>query len=79
MFQCAPQIGYVEEVNEEESLELVHLRMQKKAISRLGVLFDNYHVHCWWYEILDLIRKLVLNGLMVFIGEGTAAQVRLTA
>ena len=70
------QVGYIEGINaNEEFSDLVYLRMQKKASSRLGILYDNYHVHCWWYEILDLLRKLALNGLMVFIGNGSAAQV----
>ena len=29
----------------------------------------------WWYEILDLGRKLLLNGVLLFIGPDSAAQV----
>jgi hypothetical protein len=30
---------------------------------------------CFWYEPLDMLRKLALSGLLQFVKRGTAAQV----
>lgn len=29
----------------------------------------------WWFEVVELFRKLILNGVMVYIKEGTAQQI----
>uniref|UniRef100_A0A7S0MRJ9 TRP C-terminal domain-containing protein n=1 Tax=Pyramimonas obovata TaxID=1411642 RepID=A0A7S0MRJ9_9CHLO len=34
-----------------------------------------YHTRTWWYEIADLVRKLVLTGLITFIQKGSSTQV----
>ena len=53
--------------------------LEHKAYARLGVIFYSYHTGTWWYEIVDLLRKLTLTGLLVFLGPGSSGQVTLTS
>ena len=53
----------------------VFQKMEFNAISRVGFIFQMYHTRTWWYEILDLGRKLMLTGLIAFIENGSATQV----
>jgi Leucine-rich repeat (LRR) protein len=36
---------------------------------------DDYRPECYWFEPVDMLRKLCLSGLLQFVGRGTAAQV----
>ena len=42
---------------------------------RLGFIYYSYKEECWWYEIVELSRKLILNGCMVLIAEGLVTRV----
>jgi len=53
----------------------VNQRTEKLAHARMGVLYTAYHTQTWWFELVDLLRKLLLTGLIVFVGTGSAAQV----
>ena len=39
-----------------------------------GFALDDYNPACWWFEPIDLLRKLALTGLLQFVHRGTAAQ-----
>ncbi|KAM3570220.1 hypothetical protein VYU27_007700 [Nannochloropsis oceanica] len=41
----------------------------------LSFLYKAYKRQYWWFEIYELIRKLFLTGLIIFIAAGTATQV----
>eukprot|EP01043_Picozoa_sp_COSAG02_P021545 COSAG02_NODE_1097_length_14589_cov_6.159075_5_plen_1535_part_00 len=45
-----------------------------RARGRFGFALDDYRPACWWYEPVDLLRKLSLSGLLQFVHRGTAAQ-----
>ena len=49
---------------------------EQLAVSRIGFIFMMYHASTWWYEIADLLRKLVLTGLVTFIAKGSSTQAR---
>jgi hypothetical protein len=34
-----------------------------------------YHADSWCYEIADLLRKLVLTGVMVFVARDSSVQI----
>ena len=36
---------------------------------------DDYRPECWYFEPVDILRKLALSGLLQFVERGTAAQV----
>jgi len=61
---------------EEEHLTDGQLHERDTSL-RLGTLFMPFHTKCWWYEIADLGRKLVLNGLVIFFRQGSSSQVAL--
>ena len=48
---------------------------EKLAEQRIGFLFEAYHVQCWYWEIVELIRKFLLTGVMSLVSPGSAAQV----
>mmetsp|Transcript_34384 Transcript_34384/g.50329 ORF Transcript_34384/g.50329 Transcript_34384/m.50329 type:complete len:451 (+) Transcript_34384:131-1483(+) len=39
------------------------------AMENAGFVFTMYEVDCWWFEIFELIRKLSLSALIIFIGN----------
>lgn len=41
-------------------------------------IYFSYDEHVWWYEIFELFRKLFLNGIVVFVGPGSLAQIILS-
>lgn len=65
----------------EEEKEAVCLYLRRKNMrnhrnyERLGFIYYSYKEECWWYEIVELSRKLVLNGCMVLIAEGLVTRV----
>ena len=42
--------------------------------SQFGFAVEDFRAGCWWFEPVDLIRKLSLSGLLQFVHRGTAAQ-----
>jgi hypothetical protein len=38
-------------------------------------LMEDFSPECFWYEPVDMLRKLALSGLLQFVHRGTAAQV----
>eukprot|EP00961_Rhodomonas_salina_P159625 2149958-Rhodomonas_salina.1 len=49
--------------------------LERKAIEDLGFLFLTYKPRCWWYELFELMRKLVIVGTLAFVWDGTSSQV----
>jgi hypothetical protein len=69
------QIGFVG-LDHSTTQNLTFQYEERKAMTRIGLLVESYHTRIWWYELLDLARKLFLNACIVFIGNGSAGQVR---
>jgi hypothetical protein len=42
--------------------------------SLFGSVVEDFRAGCWWFEPVDLVRKLSLSGLLQFVHRGTAAQ-----
>ena len=51
------------------------LYSKSKLSERYGFCLDDYRPQCWYFEPVDMLRKLALSGLLQFIERGTAAQV----
>mmetsp|Transcript_34696 Transcript_34696/g.81350 ORF Transcript_34696/g.81350 Transcript_34696/m.81350 type:complete len:657 (-) Transcript_34696:235-2205(-) len=56
-------------------LRRFELLQEKKAVDRLGFLFLAYRPAMWWFEFMEMMRKLVISSVLVFVWEGTASQV----
>ena len=51
-----------------------HQQLEQRACAELGFLFAMYHTETWWFELLDLLRKFILTGAIMFLEKGSAAQ-----
>ncbi|KAF0691054.1 Aste57867_17666 [Aphanomyces stellatus] len=45
------------------------------TVARVGFIYAAYKDTFWYFEIVDLIRKLFMNGLVAFFGRGTVTQI----
>jgi hypothetical protein len=45
------------------------------AEDRVGFLFEAYRVECYYWEIVELLRKFLLTSVMSMVSPGSAAQV----
>ncbi|KAG2864518.1 hypothetical protein PC113_g4493 [Phytophthora cactorum] len=45
--------------------------------ARLGFIYAEYTHDYWWFEVVDLSRKLFLSGVIVFVENGSVEQVLL--
>jgi len=48
---------------------------ESRALARVGFLFQDFEPHCWWFGLADLLYKLAMTGLVVFVSEGTSTRV----
>jgi hypothetical protein len=46
------------------------------TVKRLGFLYDAYGPTAWWWEIEELMRKLLLTAIAVLLDAGSPLQVR---
>ena len=46
-----------------------------RSIKRLRFLYMNYEPNCWWFEIFETARRLVLTAGVSFLNPGTASQI----
>ncbi len=44
---------------------------ERIAIERMGFLLNAYQVSCWYWEMVELLRKLILTGILVVVYQGT--------
>jgi hypothetical protein len=43
---------------------------EDEVLELLGELFDAYTPGCWWYEIFEFYRKLLMTSVIIFAGSG---------
>jgi hypothetical protein len=51
--------------------------MKKQHIvqKEYGSIYENYNPACYYYDIVDLVRRLVLTGGLIMMGEESIAQI----
>ena len=47
---------------------------ERNAIDRLGVVFMEYKVEYWYYELFDMGKKIMMTSVLSFVMYGTAMQ-----
>ena len=53
-----------------------HLReLETRAKHKVGFLFEHYSPSCWYWEVVELGRKLALTSVLALIAPGSAGQV----
>ena len=53
----------------------VRVPEEKQALDKAGFLFADYHIGCWYWEVYDLCRKLVLSSVIIFVEPGKPSQI----
>ena len=53
----------------------VRVPEEKQALDRAGFLFADYHIGCWYWEVYDLCRKLMLSSVIIFVEPGKPSQI----
>jgi len=61
--------------SENEALE--HQEQATGIVMGLRFLFENYHSRAWYWEYIEVIRKLVLTAALIFLGGESRAYVGL--
>jgi len=51
------------------------LHSDEKCQDRLGFLFERYEPQCYWWEVTEMNRKLLLCSVIVFIVPGSITQI----
>ena len=58
---------------------VVHTRqlpaLRERALKEVGFLFSVYRANCWYFETLELLRKLLLTSVLSLIATNSASQV----
>eukprot|EP00945_MAST-04E_sp_MAST-4E-sp1_P005265 g5265.t1 len=66
-------------IHEEEEVVKQYLRIANlahhKVSDRLGFIYDCYNHDAWWWEVVELLRKMVLNGVMCLLLPDSPTQI----
>jgi len=60
--------------NRELIKRTVEEREDDTELMAKGFLFENYKPECWWFEIAETIRRLLLTSVLGLIEPGTDSQ-----
>ena len=60
--------------NKELIKKTVEEREDDSELMSKGFLFENYKPACWWFEIAETVRRLLLTSVLGFIEPGTDSQ-----
>jgi hypothetical protein len=48
---------------------------ERRVLKRVGFLTKNYKVQYWYFELLEMCRKLIMTSIVTFIYTGTPPQI----
>lgn len=51
------------------------LRLRREKLSSLRFLYESYRPYYWWWELVETFQRLLLTGILVIIGQGSAIQI----
>jgi len=49
--------------------------LEQRALRKVGFLFEAYTVQTWYWESVELMRKLILTSILALVAPGSATQV----
>ena len=70
-----PTLYFVALWRERAELVKTNHRYQNPKLRKLNFLWDNYEPEMWWFEVFECFRRLMLTGVLVFVGQGTSSQI----
>ena len=50
------------------------VRLEARYLRRYGQLYQMYEPHCWWWEMVEIVRKLLLIAILGYFRAGSAEQ-----
>ena len=48
-----------------------------EMITGLGFLFENYQTHSWYWELVEMSRKIILTSVLILVGEESRSYIGL--
>lgn len=48
---------------------------ERRALEAVGALFSDFHVKAWYWQVFELLRKLILSSVISFVSPGSSTQV----
>ena len=72
---------WAEPLTLEDELKAIKAFLERRNMrdhinyNRIGFIYYAYDEDAWFYEIVELMRKLILNGFAVLISPGTTSQI----
>ena len=62
-------------INNKESIKkTVEEREKDTELMSKGFLFDSYKPECWWFEIFETVRRLMLTSVLGLVEPGSDTQ-----
>ncbi len=49
--------------------------LEQRALRKVGFLFESYAIQCWYWEVIELGRKLILTSILALVAPGSATQI----
>uniref|UniRef100_K3W6S3 TRP C-terminal domain-containing protein n=1 Tax=Globisporangium ultimum (strain ATCC 200006 / CBS 805.95 / DAOM BR144) TaxID=431595 RepID=K3W6S3_GLOUD len=75
---CVPDMDNIDVQDEELAKYMKRKNLKDSTVeARLGFIYADYSQAYWWFEVVDLSRKLFLSGVIVFVQNGSVEQVLL--
>ncbi|TYZ62049.1 hypothetical protein PybrP1_007518 [[Pythium] brassicae (nom. inval.)] len=75
---CVPDMDNVDVQDEELAKYMKRKNLTDSTVeARLGFIYADYSQAYWWFEVVDLSRKLFLSGVIMFVQNGSVEQVLL--
>ena len=62
------------DLHEDSALDL---KAHRKIKKEFGAIYEHYTEECYYYDLVDLIRRLLLTGGLILVGGSSVAQVLL--
>jgi hypothetical protein len=50
-------------------------RLKRQKLLSLRFLYESYRPSYWWWELVETSQRLLLTGILVIIGQGSAIQI----
>ena len=72
---------YYKPTNDREKREValhylkIHNMHHHKTVERMGFIYHAYRTKTWWFEIVELCRKMIMNGLISIILPDSPTQI----
>ena len=71
----AHELGSEQEGLEKAIMERKRLERDDPGLESLSFLYGAYEPQCYWFEVVETLRRLLLTGGLLFLNPGTGGQI----